>query len=66
MLHKVNAIYCHLCRHSVFAEKQARNAHREASEGVEYDFYFTEYDFYPEWSRILIFTHCPIKLIYLW
>jgi hypothetical protein len=39
---------------------------REASEGVEYDFYFTEYDFCPVWSRVLIFTHCPIKLIYLW
>jgi hypothetical protein len=34
--------------------------------GVEYDFYFTEYDFCPVWSRVLIFTHCPIKLIYLW
>jgi len=39
---------------------------REASEGVEYDVYFTEYDFCPVWSRVLIFTHCPIKLIYLW
>jgi hypothetical protein len=39
---------------------------REASEVVEYDFYFTEYDFCPVWSRVLIFTHCPIKLIYLW
>ena len=39
---------------------------REASEGVEYDIYFTEYDFCPVWSRVLIFTHCPIKLIYLW
>jgi len=39
---------------------------REASEGVEYDFYFTVYDFCPVWSRVLIFTHCPIKLIYLW
>jgi hypothetical protein len=37
---------------------------REASEGVEYDFYFTEYDFCPVWSRVLICTHCPIKLIY--
>ena len=37
---------------------------REASEGVEYDFYFTEYDCCPVWSRVLIFTHCPIKLIY--
>ena len=36
----------------------------EASEGVEYDFHFTEYDFCPVWSRVLIFTHCPIKLIY--
>jgi hypothetical protein len=35
----------------------------EASEGVEYDFYFTEYDFYPLWSRILIITHCTNKLI---
>jgi hypothetical protein len=39
---------------------------REASEGVEYDFYFREYDFCPVWSRVLIFTHCPIKLIYWW
>jgi hypothetical protein len=39
---------------------------REASEGVEYDFYFTEYDLCSVWSRVLIFTHCPIKLIYLW
>ena len=39
---------------------------REASEVVEYDFYFTEYDFCPVWSRVLIYTHCPIKLIYLW
>jgi hypothetical protein len=39
---------------------------REASEGVEYDIYFTEYDCCPAWSRVLIFTHCPIKLIYLW
>jgi hypothetical protein len=39
---------------------------RETSEGVEYDFYFTEYDFCPVWSRVLIFTHCPIKLIYSW
>jgi hypothetical protein len=31
----------------------------EASEGMEYDFC-------PVWSRVLIFTHCPIKLIYLW
>jgi hypothetical protein len=38
----------------------------KASEGVEYDFYFTKYDFCPVWSRVLIFTHCPIKLIYLW
>jgi hypothetical protein len=36
------------------------------AEGVEYDFYFTEYDFCPVWSRVLIFTHCSIKLIYLW
>jgi hypothetical protein len=39
---------------------------REASEVVEYDFYFTEYDFCPVWLRVLIFTHCPIILIYLW
>jgi hypothetical protein len=39
---------------------------REASEVVEYDIYFTEYDFCPVWSCVLIFTHCPIKLIYLW
>ena len=38
---------------------------REASKGVEYDFYFTEYDFWPVWSRVLILTHCPIKLLYL-
>jgi hypothetical protein len=31
----------------------------QASEGVEYDFC-------PVWSRVLIFSHCPIKLIYLW
>ena len=39
---------------------------REASEGVEYDFYLTEYDIGPVWTRILILTHGPIKLIYLW
>ena len=39
---------------------------REASEVVEYDIYFTEYDFCPVSSRVLIFIHCPIKLIYLW
>ena len=39
---------------------------REASEGMEYDIYFTGYDFCPVWSRVLIFTHCPIKLIYWW
>jgi hypothetical protein len=39
---------------------------REASEMVEYDIYFMEYDFCPVWSRVLIVTHCPIKLIYLW
>jgi hypothetical protein len=38
---------------------------REASEVVEYDFYFTEYDLCSVWSRVLIFTHCPIKWIYL-
>ena len=38
----------------------------EASEVMEYDFYFTKYDFYPVWSCVPIFTHCPIKLIYLW
>ena len=38
----------------------------EASEGVEYAIYFMEYDFCPVWSRVLIATHCPIKLIYLW
>jgi hypothetical protein len=38
----------------------------EASEGVEYDIYFTEYDLCPVWSRVLISTFCPIKLIYLW
>jgi hypothetical protein len=32
---------------------------REASEVVEYDFC-------PVWSLVLIFTHCPIKLMYLW
>jgi hypothetical protein len=30
-----------------------------------YDFYFMEYDSCPVWSCDLIFTHCPIKLIYL-
>jgi hypothetical protein len=39
---------------------------RDTSEGVEYDIYFMEYDFCPVWSRVLIVTHCPIKLIYLW
>jgi hypothetical protein len=39
---------------------------REASDRVEYDFYFTEHDFCTVWSRVLIFSHCPIKLIYLW
>jgi hypothetical protein len=29
-------------------------------EGVEYDFYFMEYDFYHVWSCVLILTHCPI------
>jgi hypothetical protein len=38
---------------------------RKASEVVEYDFYFTQYDFCSVWSRVLIFIHCPIKLIYL-
>ena len=38
----------------------------EVSKWVEYDFYFTEYDFCPVWPHVLIFTHCPIKLIYLW
>jgi hypothetical protein len=38
----------------------------EASEGVEYDIYFMEYDFCPVLPPVLIFTHCPIKLIYLW
>ena len=37
----------------------------ETSEVVEYDIYFTEYDFCPVWSCVLIFTYCPIKLIYL-
>ena len=39
---------------------------REASEGVEYDFYLTEHEFGPVWLRILILAYCPIKLIYLW
>ena len=39
---------------------------REASEVIEYDIYFTEYDFCSVWSRVLIFAHWPIKLIYLW
>ena len=37
----------------------------EASEGMEYDFYFTENDFCTVCSRVLSFTYCPIKLIYL-
>ena len=51
----------------VFLSKNGNSGEktREASEGVEY-IYFTEYDFCPVWSRVLIFTHCPIKLIYLW
>jgi hypothetical protein len=32
---------------------------------VEYDIYFKGYDCCPVWSRVLIFTHCPVKLIYL-
>jgi hypothetical protein len=39
---------------------------REASEGVEYDFYLTEYELGPVWLRILILAYYPIKLIYLW
>ena len=39
---------------------------REASEGLEYYFYFTEYGFCPVWSRVLIFIHFSIKLIYSW
>ena len=39
---------------------------RGTFEGVKYDFYFTEYDLCPVWSQVLIFTHSPIKLIYLW
>jgi hypothetical protein len=27
---------------------------------------FMEYNFCPVWSRVLIVTHCPIQLIYLW
>jgi hypothetical protein len=52
----------------VFLSKNGNSGGKtcEASEGVEYDIYFTEYDFCPVWSRVLIFTHCPIKLIYLW
>jgi hypothetical protein len=38
---------------------------REAFECVKYDIYFMEYDFCPVWWRVLIVTHCPIKLIYL-
>ena len=36
---------------------------REVSKGLEYDFYFTDYAFRPVWSRVLIFTHCPINLV---
>jgi hypothetical protein len=52
----------------VFLSKSVNSGRkmREASEGVAYDFYFTEYDFCPVWSRVLIFAYCPIKLIYLW
>jgi hypothetical protein len=52
----------------VFLSKNGNSGGKtcEASEGVEYEFYFTEYDLCLVWSRFLIFTHRPIKLIYLW
>ena len=34
----------------------------EASEGVEYDFYFTENDFCPVWSYVLIFNPLSNKI----
>jgi hypothetical protein len=44
----------------VFLSKNDNSGRKtqQASEWVEYDFYFTEYDFCPVWSRVLIFTHC--------
>ena len=60
--------WCVLSVSDVFLSKNDNSGGktREAYEGVEYDFYFTEYDCCPVWSLVLIFTHCPIKLIYLW
>ena len=68
---KIVTVACKWCVPSVSDVFLSKNDNsggktREASEGVEYDFYFTEYDFCPVWSRVLIFTHCPIKLIYWW
>jgi hypothetical protein len=39
-------------------DNSGRKTH-EASEEVEYDIYFMEYDCCPVWSRVLMFTHCP-------
>jgi hypothetical protein len=60
--------WCVLSASDVFLSKNDNSGGmtREAPEGVEYDIYFMEYDFCPVWSRVLIVTHCPIKLIYLW
>ena len=60
--------WCVLSVSDVFLSKDDNSGGktREISEGMDYDIYFTEYDCCPVWSLVLIFTHCPIKLIYLW
>ena len=52
----------------VFLSKNDNSGGRihEASEGVEYEFYCTEYDSCHMWLHVLIFIHYPIKLIYVW
>jgi hypothetical protein len=57
------AVACKWCVPSasdVFLSKNDNSGEktRDASEMVEYDFYFMEYDFCPVWSRVLISTHC--------
>ena len=64
---KVACKWCVLSASDVFLSKNDNSGRKtEVSEGVEYDIFFTEYDFCPVWSRVLIFTYCPIKLIYWW
>jgi hypothetical protein len=46
-------------------ERKSGGKTREASEGVEYDFYFTEYDFCSMWPCVLIFIHCPIRSLFV-